>query len=313
MPRNRSVRLAALGASGSRTATPSYGGRANGVLRRRIVVAALVLASLAMITGYFRESEGGALHDAQGAGAQALEPFQIGAARLVRPFRDAWGWFDGLRDARSQNEALRRQVDEYRRLALQPPAARQSPDLGIEPAAAPSYPRDYRPLLADVILDLQVYRQVIVVSAGKADGVQRFDPVVTTRNLLAGHVSKVGPTTAEVTLLYDRQSAVGAYDYETNAKGLLRGRGAGTSTLVLDRVPKEKIVKDGDHVLTAGRLSGEDYESFYPGGIRIGRVTHVGQSDTDQYKLVQVQPFANLEDLDRIVVLRRSKPLPTLP
>jgi rod shape-determining protein MreC len=313
VPRNRSVRLAALGASAPRTATPSYGGRANGALRRRIVVAALVLASLAMITGYFRESEAGALHDAQSAGAQALEPFQIGAARLVRPFRDAWGWFDGLRDARSENEALRRQVDEYRKLALQPPAARQTPDLGIERSVAPTYPSDYQPLLAEVILDLQVYRQVIVISAGKADGVRRFDPVVTTRNFLAGHVSKVARTTAEVTLLYDRQSAVAAYDWETNAKGLLRGRGAGTSTLVLDRVPKEKVVKADDHVRTAGRLSGEQYESFYPGDISVGRVTHVGQSDTDQYKLVQVQPFANLTDLDRIVVLRRSKPLPTLP
>lgn len=317
MPRNRSVRLAGLGASAPRTASSSYSARANAALRRRVVVAALVLASLAMITGYFRESEGGALHDVQSAGARALEPFQIGAARLVRPFSDAWGWFDGLVDARSENEKLRAAVEDYRAALLEarssPP---REPDLadGIRVAAAPSLPKDFTPLAADVIADAFGYQQEIVISAGSRDGVRRYDPVIARRGkVLVGHVSKVAGGTARVTLITDRSSAVSAYVLGRKAKGSVRGRGPEHSTIALDRVPKREVVRLGDEVFTAGRLSGDDFASFYPSGIGVGEVVTVHQSDTHTFKLVHVAPYADLSDLDRVVVLLRRKPLPTLP
>ena len=315
MPRNRSVRLAALGASAPRTASSSYSARANGALRRRVVVIALVLASLAMITGYFRESEGGALHDVQSAGARALEPFQIGAARLVRPFSDAWGWFDGLVDARSENEKLRAQVDEYRTALIEARSdAGRAPDLSdrVRVAAAPRLPKDFTPLAADVIADVFGYRQQIVISAGSNDGVRRYDPVIARRGkVLIGHVSKVASGTALVTLVTDRLSAVSAYVVGRKAKGSVRGRGPDHTTVYLDRVPKQEVVRLGDDVVTAGRLSGD--ASFYPSGIGIGTVATVHQSDTHTFKLVYVKPYANLSDLDRVVVLLRRKPLPTLP
>jgi cell shape-determining protein MreC len=91
------------------------------------------------------------------------------------------------------------------------------------------------------------------------------------------------------------------------------GRGAGDSTLAFDRVPKQEVVSRGDYVLTSGRLAGEGLASFYPRRILIGSVLSVDQSDTDAFKLVTVQPFADLSDLDAVVVLMRKKPLPRLP
>ncbi|MDQ3992249.1 MAG: rod shape-determining protein MreC [Actinomycetota bacterium] len=269
-----------------------------------------------MITGYFRESEGGALHDVQSMGARALEPFQIGAARLVLPFRDAWGWFDGLIDAKSENEKLRSQVDEYR-AALVEARSRPGPAPDVTDAtrvaAAPRYP-DFRLLAADVIFDVVGYQQQIVISAGSRDGVHRYDPVIARRGkVLVGHVSKVAASTARVTLITDRTSAVSAYVLERRAKGSVRGRGPQHSTVYLDRVPKQEVVRLGDDVVTAGRLSGENYPSFYPRGIAIGKVTAVHQSDTHTFKLVHVTPYADLSGLDRVVVLLPRKPLPVLP
>ena len=46
--------------------------------------------------------------------------------------------------------------------------------------------------------------------------------------------------------------------------------------------------------------------SLYPKGIAIGKVTSVGQSDTDLYKQVQVQPFADFTSIDAVIVLVRK-------
>jgi cell shape-determining protein MreC len=115
-----------------------------------------------------------------------------------------------------------------------------------------------------------------------------------------------------VTLISDRTSAVSVYDFETDAKGTLAGRGPGAE-LLLDRVSKQDVVHVGDNVITAGRLSGDDYASFYPRRIYVGRVVSVNQSDTDAYKVVHVDPYAKLYSLDRVVILRRTRPMPTLP
>jgi rod shape-determining protein MreC len=279
------------------------------------VVVALVALALAMITGYFRESDSGRLHDFQGTAAQVLEPFQIGAERLVRPFRDAWGWFDGLRTAKADKERFEKQVDYYRNAWISGRGVTApGTDLpGVQQARAPRFPDDFRLLETDVIADLMRYQQQLVVSAGRRDGVRRYDPVVTTHGVLIGHVSKVAPGSAQVTLISDRASAVSVYDVETRAKGVLEGRGPGAGTLLLDRVSKQDEVHVGDNVVTAGRLSGDDYASFYPSGISVGQVDSVNQSDTDAYKVVQVDAFAKLSSLDRVVILRRKRPLPTLP
>jgi cell shape-determining protein MreC len=72
--------------------------------------------------------------------------------------------------------------------------------------------------------------------------------------------------------------------------------------LRLDRVPKEARVRYGDTIVTSG-WSSPRLSSLYPRGIRIGRVTSVGRTDTDLYTQVQVTPFADLTALEAVLVL----------
>jgi rod shape-determining protein MreC len=275
------------------------------------VVVALVLVSLALITGYFREGDSGRLHNAQGSAARVLEPFQIGAERVVRPFRDAWGWFDGLRTAKSDNERLRKELHAAQVQAARAAAEPATPGIaaGARVAHAPIWARDYRLLKADVIDDPPTYQQTVVVSAGRIDGVKRYDPVVSTAGLLLGHITKVGPSSSLVTLITDRSSAVAVVQPETGTKGILRGTGP-DSSLVIDRVSKQDVIKDAAPVMTAGRLSGG---SFYPEGISVGRVDGWNQSDTAPFKLVHLSAYADLAGFDQVVIARRTGRLPTLP
>jgi rod shape-determining protein MreC len=71
---------------------------------------------------------------------------------------------------------------------------------------------------------------------------------------------------------------------------------------VLDRVRKQDVVRRGDEIVTAGwKASG--LSSLYPKGIQIGEVTSVGQTDTDLFQQVQVEPYVDFGSLDAVIVL----------
>ena len=142
------------------------------------------------------------------------------------------------------------------------------------------------------------FRQEIVVSAGANHGVRPNAPVVTNDGL-AGRVTRVFSRTSRVTLITDEQSAVAAIDLRTGAGGIVEhGSGSG-DTLVLGRVTKNEFVRAGDEIVTAGSTS-TDFESLYPRGIRIGRVTSVGPTDTDLYQQVPIDPYVDVSGLSSV-------------
>ena len=265
----------------------------------------LVLASLVLITLSFRSGEDGPLSSVQSAGSSALRPVSVGFERVAQPFRDAYGWADSLFDARSDAERLRVENRELLQRAIQSEFARQENDYLrrlLDYLDSPRFPGDFDPVAAEVIgRPAGAFTQAIVVAAGSSNGVRVNDPVVTADGLV-GLVTRVTPDTARVQLLTDEEAAVSAIDLRTSAPGIVRHARGTRETLVLDRVPKQDRVKVGDEIVTAGwRASG--LSSLYPKGVPIGKVTSVGQTDTDLYQQVQVDPFADFGSLDAVLVL----------
>ena len=303
------MRLAALGSTVQRAAPPTYSSSRSAsarALRRRIVAGILVAFSLALITGYFRESDSGALHDVQGVTASALRPFQVGAERVARPFQDAYGWLAGFFHAKAENEKLKAQLLRLQQQALQnATAARENVEFrrALKYRSGPTFPSGYDQIGAAVLSHKpSEFQQKLVISAGRGDGIRVYDPVVDSEGYFVGHVSKASPGTAQVTLLTDGDFAVSAYDMQTETHGLVKhGQGAG-ETLILDLVPKDKLVRQNDLIFTAGRRSGE-LPSLYPKNIAIGTVRSVGRTDIDIYQSVQVEPLADFSSLSSIWVL----------
>jgi rod shape-determining protein MreC len=313
VPRNRTLRLAALGSTVQRAASPAYSSsRGAGALRRRVIAGVLVALSLAMITVYFRESESGAMHEVQSVTASALHPFQVGAERVARPFRDGYGWLAGFFHAKSENERLREQVRLLRQQAIQnSSAAQENLELRkvLEYRSGGVFPRGYDQIGAAVITHgASEHEREVVISAGSTDGISLYDPVVTSDGDLVGHVSKTTRDTAQVTLLTDETFAVSGYDVRTNTYGLVRhGQGLG-GALILDRVPKDKLVRRNDLIVTAGRRYGKE-PSLYPRNIYVGRVTSVDQTDIDIHQAVQIEPFADFSSLSSVwVLVRKNSP-----
>jgi rod shape-determining protein MreC len=302
--RNRSARIAVLGSPVPRSRPTGLSSRSVTAAKRRIVAGVLVLLSLVLITVYFREPAGGALHGVQSAGATVLRPFETGANRVAQPFRDAYGWFASLIHAKSENERLRAQVDLLTQWVIQNTnAADENANLRqqLHYVGLPRFPQDYRPVATDVISGApSEFQQQVGIAAGSSDGILRDDPVVTADGLV-GKVSSVAGHSAQVTLLTDPNLKVSALDLETNATGMV-SHGQGPGTLTLDRVKKSQVLRPGDTIVTQGWRYG-GYSSIYPAGILIGTVTGASNSEVDLFWEAQVSPHVHFDSLRSVLVL----------
>jgi rod shape-determining protein MreC len=294
-----------LASSVQRSKPTPYPSKARSALIRRAVVVVLVLVALTLITIAFRSPTSGALHGIQGAGSTALRPFQIAATRVAQPVRDAYNYVDGLANARAENTRLKKQVAELRKDAI------------LKNAEAARYPalvkllhfeqrgtfwNDYRPINVQVdSFPGGPFTHSLEIAAGSSSGVRMDSPVVSGDGLV-GIVSNVYPDSAVVTLINDRW--VAARDLKTGVRGGIQPGSGGT--LELSDVQKQKVVREGDILVTDGTHTAR-YPDLYPYGIPIGRVSSVGATDTATFLQVQVQPYANLGSLDAVAVLVPKK------
>ncbi len=294
MPRPRSS-SAVLDAPVSRPRPQPFPSRARSALKRRAVVGVLLVLSLVLISISFRQPTSGALHGTEVAGATVLRPFEIGAERIARPFRDVYGYFRGLVHAKRENSRLRKELDELRASYIQGQTAQQK---NVEFRKllryidSAQFPRNYVAVNTRIIARApSEFDQQVEIAAGSNDGITVDTPIVTQDGLV-GRVTDVGPSFAQVQLINDPENAVEARDLQTGAIGLIR-HGQGQAMIV-----------------TAGTRS-KQYPSLYPGDIPIGRVIFVGQNDTADYKQVQLQPFVDFAALDSVTALIPRKGVKT--
>jgi rod shape-determining protein MreC len=273
-------------------------------VKRRLVAGLLVLLSLALITIYFREPAGGSLHGVQSAGATVLRPFEVGAERVARPFRDAYGYFADLIHAKSQNRELRRQVDVLSQQAIQNAnAAAENADLKRQLGYVHSrdFPRDYDYVFASVVSrPPSEFQQQVGIDRGASNRIHRNDPVVTADGLV-GLVTRVAHDQAQVTLLTDPNIKVSALDLKTGASGMVQP-GQSRGTLSLARVDKSQRLNEGDLIETSGWHT-KRLTSLYPKGIAIGLVTGASASEVDLYWRAQVVPRVDFDSLRSVLVL----------
>jgi rod shape-determining protein MreC len=307
-PPSRSARAAVLASSVQRSKPTPYPSKARSALIRRAIVVGLVIVALALVTISFRSPTSGALHDVQGAGSTALRPFQIAATRIAQPFRDGYDWVASVSSAKSENALLKQRIRELRDEAIANRAlglkAQQLERL-LHFEQGNNFPNDYRAVNAEVTsFPSNAFTHSLEIAAGSSAGVRLNSPVVSGDGLV-GIVSNVQPQTAVVTLLTDPSTFVAARDIQTQVRGMLHTGPGGT--LILDQVPKQLRVKEGDVLVTDGTHNAR-YRDLYPYGIPIGRVNSVNATDTATFLQVQVQPFAKLGSPDAVAVLVRKKP-----
>jgi rod shape-determining protein MreC len=274
------------------------------VRRRRAVLVVLVAASLILLTAYFGESQDGRLHAAQRSALGALSPIQEGASRVLKPFRDLFGWFGDTIDAKDQRDKAIAQRDAYlRQLTAAQNALREAEQQGkLNEIDTTGGMNRYGPVDARVyVRSPSSWYQNLTINKGSDDGVHRGDPVINGAGLV-GKVETVTGGSAVVTLITDPEFATGGMTGSSQEPGSVVPAVGSPGDLLFKFVDNAKRVRRNEIVYTAGTISSR-LESRYPRGIPIGIVDRIDIGDGELDRRIHIRPAADLTRVDMVQVL----------
>ena len=310
--------MAALGSPVRRAVAPRYSSRTTGPLKRRLVVGLLVLASLAMITVYFRESPNGGLHDFQSAGASVLRPFEIAADRIAQPVPGRLP-LDGrpLSRARGERGAPHEDLSNARQQAIQQRERRRG---GRE---APRHPQVQA--RADLSRGLPELRhgerhlepgEPVRPDRRHRRGPHQRHPRLRRRRhrrrpRRPGDEGDPRPGQGHAP---DRQGERGHGEGPPDRRHRHRPPQPGLGRRPLPRPRREEQASPGGTTSSSPPASSRgSCRRSIPKGIPIGVVTKVGQTDIDAFQNVQVMPLVDFSSLEAVIVLVSDKPRPQMP
>jgi rod shape-determining protein MreC len=223
----------------------------------------------------------------------AVTPFERMLVWVQTSTGNLWHNYFYLRGVRAENRQLKDQIEQMRlqqvRLADDAAQARR-----LQTLLAFKEQFISRTVAAQVIgssgSDLS---RVIYIDKGENSGIRR-DMAVMTADGIVGKVLLVYPSVAQVLLINDQSSGVGALLEKTRLQGVLRGTSNGE--VVLERVMSDEQVSVGEPVLTSGG------DQIFPKGLPVGTVTRVGNG-RDLFLNIKIKPAADLSKLEEVLVL----------
>ncbi|HLZ41104.1 MAG TPA: rod shape-determining protein MreC [Candidatus Sulfotelmatobacter sp.] len=223
----------------------------------------------------------------------ALSPFERGLVWIQNGSANLWHNYIYLRGVRAENRELKDQIEQMRleQVRLNEDAA-QAHRLQTLLAFKEQYVA--RTVAAQVIgssgSDLS---RVVYIDKGENAGIDR-DMAVITANGIVGKVLMAYPSVAQVLLINDQSSGVGAILEKTRLQGVLRGTANGE--VALERVMSDEQVAPGETVLTSGG------DQIFPKGLPVGTVAKVSNG-RDLFLNITIKPAANLSKLEEVLVL----------
>jgi rod shape-determining protein MreC len=223
----------------------------------------------------------------------AITPFERGLIWIENGTGNLWHNYFYLRGVRAENRDLKQQIEQMRleqvRLSEDAAQAHRLQTLL-------SFKEQFisRTVAAQVIgssgSDLS---RIIYIDKGENVGIKK-DMAVITSDGIVGKVLVVYPSVAQVLVINDQSSGVGALLEKTRLQGVLRGTSGGE--VVLERVMSDEQVPIGETVLTSGG------DQIFPKGLPVGTVSKVG-TGKDLFLNIKVKPAANLSKLEEVLVL----------
>jgi rod shape-determining protein MreC len=210
-----------------------------------------------------------------------------------------WTGYVGLRGTHAENQRLQAEVDQLRlrnrTLESQATEAqRLSLLLNFHDAHTEA------PMLAAQVIGASAdpTSHTLFINRGERDRVRRNLPVITPDGVV-GKIVEVFPSTAQVLLINDKDSGVGALFVDSRSHGVIKG--TGDSNPLMEYVANDDKVQAGEQIVT----SGED--RIFPKGLFIGIVKDAAPGTT--FQLIHVQPATRLDRLEDVIVLLSQQEL----
>lgn len=233
-----------------------------------------------------------------------LAPAASGIRGVVQPVSDVLLNAGQIRDLSEENADLRRRLA----LAESEVAALREERTALEQAAAligaVGASADQFTTASVLVRDPAPGRQNVVINRGRDHGVREGQPVVGAGSTLVGIVAEVDAQQSRVRLLTDRESAVAVLIQSSRTPAALAGDG---SALHLEFVAIDASVAPGEVILSSA-LGG-----LLPPGLLVGRVATVETRGADLFQTITVDPLANLDRVEQVLVMTGFQPGALLP
>ena len=224
---------------------------------------------------------------------EVISPFERAGNWTITKVRGVWNGYFALIHTQRENDYLQSQVDRLRLRNVElegqsAESARLAALLGFHDAHA-----DVPMVAARVIgASADSSSHAIFINRGERDGIRRNMAVITPDGIV-GKVFEVYRGTAQVLLLTDKESGVGALLAGSRTQGPVGG--VGEPTMLMKYVSNDENVSVGQGVLTSGQ------DQIYPKDLPVGTVTDVKAGTP--FKVIRVKPAARLDRLEEVLVL----------
>lgn len=224
---------------------------------------------------------------------EILTPLQRAGTWSISTVHGGWRNYIDLRHTHAENERLHAELErlELRNRELESRSAEAG-----RLAVLLNF-RDDRteaPMLAAQVIGASAdsVSRTIFINRGEHDRVRRNMPVITPDGVV-GKIVEVFPNSAQVLLIDDKDSGVGALLSETRTHGVVKG--TGDPALHLEYIAPTEKVHAGETILTSGD------DRIYPKDFPVGTVIDV--KPASPFETIAVQPAARLDRLEEVLVL----------
>ncbi|HYK38847.1 MAG TPA: rod shape-determining protein MreC [Candidatus Eremiobacteraceae bacterium] len=263
-----------------------------------IVIVVQVLFLAVQIQQQNKEGENRSLMRSWSVGI--ISPFERAGAWGVNKIRGTWRHYFALRDTAYENERLKQENDTLKLEITQ---------LRGKAAEADRFAKllnfratqEHIPMVgARVIASSPDASSAVVFIDRGANAKIKKDMGVITPDGVVGKVITVFSDTAQVLLITDRDSGVGAMIEESRLQSPVRG----TSEPMLNMayISNDDEVKVGEHVVTNGM------DRIFPRDLPVGTIVEVKQG-SPPFKYIRVRPAAQIEKLEEVIVLLTTSSL----
>jgi rod shape-determining protein MreC len=167
---------------------------------------------------------------------------------------------------------------------------------------------DFNLLMAGVVgLDGQ---DIVSINKGSDSGVAEGMPVINQQNVIFGKVFKVSKNFSQVMLISNKKSTINVHvvqniDQEADADTIKETSGAikglGNLNVMLDLVPVENILNEGDILVTSS------LEKTFPKDLLVGKVTKITKDDQKPFQQAQIEPFFDINKIDNLFIITNYK------
>ncbi len=227
--------------------------------------------------------------------ATIAHPIQVAVDAPIRAGSRVMESFSSREDLVVENRILRRENSELRARQLRFEALQAENDR-LRALLNTARQADEEVQVAQILsVDLDPFRQQIVLDKGQRDAVYSGQPVIDADGVV-GQILSAEHASATALLISDPGHALPVLSERTGLRGIVVGTG-NPQRLRMRHVPPQEDIREGDLLLTSG-LGGR-----FPADYPVARVTSVERPPGEAFLSIEAAPLAALDRSREVLLL----------